>query len=587
MASLTPGVLSKLLQNVGNREVKVAGEHRSPLLQVIGIVPALAAADDADPWRNKGFFVRVSDSVHSAYVSISDEDVDLILTDKIQLGQFIHVAWLDAASPVPVLRGVRPVPRRRPCVGNPKDLISSDLLSVPAKVEAAGKKGPKAAKRAETKAVVKRAVCEEPMPRRLLMEGSESRRLSLDSSRRGWERSEVAKNSPRPSSVSRLKGSSSSSDNAVGVSSGRKAYSEKDSAVKRSNLSISPPLKNENENVSQKIVSKPQGKYLKYPTEVTLPSPFQKVPLSFKTWSNKMSLDSVPHVVRDLGKDAITHRDHAFLASVYALEEASVSNCVIQCMSMFAELCQSSQKDSAGKVVEQYLNLHHAMQKATTDVYALLSRRLQEPKTSPLLNRQLPEICADLPNKNAISWIRAAVETDLSRFYLFRNEEERDVLNGEKCHLVVLENTVKKAEHENHSPQHKQSPSNHKSSFPESSVKGPSPSHRSSLTTKITQREGWSKGNGLKEVATLAGKLVSVCGAWFLDYLEDALNREFGLKTGDSGSETSDVLRQLKRVNQWLDDSFIKGTGADVRIESLKQKLYQFLLQHIDSAIGK
>ena len=86
------------------------------------------------------------------------------------------------------------------------------------------------------------------------------------------------------------------------VSSGKKAYSEKDSAVKRSNLSISPPLKNKNENVPQKIVSKPQGKYLKYPTEVALPSPFQKVPLSFKTWSNKMSLDSVPHVVRDLGK---------------------------------------------------------------------------------------------------------------------------------------------------------------------------------------------------------------------------------------------------------------------------------------------
>lgn len=34
MASLTPGTLQKLLQNVGNQDFKVAGDHRSALLQV-------------------------------------------------------------------------------------------------------------------------------------------------------------------------------------------------------------------------------------------------------------------------------------------------------------------------------------------------------------------------------------------------------------------------------------------------------------------------------------------------------------------------------------------------------------------------
>ncbi|EEC83968.1 hypothetical protein OsI_30093 [Oryza sativa Indica Group] len=103
MASLVPGVLLKLLQHM-NSDVKVAGEHRSSLLQV-------------------GFYLKVSDSSHATYVSLPEEQHDLILSDTIQLGQFIHVDRLEAATPVPILRGVRPVPGRHACVGSPEDLV--------------------------------------------------------------------------------------------------------------------------------------------------------------------------------------------------------------------------------------------------------------------------------------------------------------------------------------------------------------------------------------------------------------------------------------------------------------------------------
>ncbi|KAI3821949.1 hypothetical protein L1987_09525 [Smallanthus sonchifolius] len=98
MASLAPGVLSKLLQNLDNPAVKVTDDHRSPILQVIGIVPRDDVFDSDR--RNRGFYLRVSDSVHSAYVSVPVADVDLILSDKIQLGQFVHVTRLDSGSPV-------------------------------------------------------------------------------------------------------------------------------------------------------------------------------------------------------------------------------------------------------------------------------------------------------------------------------------------------------------------------------------------------------------------------------------------------------------------------------------------------------
>lgn len=119
MASLTPGVLKKLLQSI-NSNVKVRGEYRSVLLQVISIVPALSGSD---LWPNHGFFIKVSDSSHSTYVSLSKEDNELILNNKLQLGQFFYVDRVEAGTPVPILVGARPVPGRHPFVGNPKDLM--------------------------------------------------------------------------------------------------------------------------------------------------------------------------------------------------------------------------------------------------------------------------------------------------------------------------------------------------------------------------------------------------------------------------------------------------------------------------------
>lgn len=199
MASLTPGVLSKLLQNLDNPTAKVAGDHRSPLLQVIGIVPK----DDVFDFdrKNKGFYLRVSDSIHSAYVSVAEADVDLILSDKIQLGQFIHVTRLDFGSPVPVLRGLKPVPKRRPCVGDPKDLISSDSLVIRSNSRVDFSKKKKEGKVKESNSNSSRRLSLVNVKTR---DEPETRRLSLDySSRKSWDRS------PAPASKHRRSGSDS------------------------------------------------------------------------------------------------------------------------------------------------------------------------------------------------------------------------------------------------------------------------------------------------------------------------------------------------------------------------------------------
>lgn len=183
MASLTPGVLSKLIENAGNKDFKVTGQHRSPLLQVLEILPSLPGAgdDQNDPWRSRGFFLKLSDSLHAAYAALSDADVDLIYSDKIQLGQFVHVSRFDSAgsdSRVPILRGLKPVSRRRPCVGNPTDLVSSDALPI------------------SRAAAPKRQAKSKPLAKKV-----EPRRLSLDSARRGWDQG------PPPSAAVKAAGS--------------------------------------------------------------------------------------------------------------------------------------------------------------------------------------------------------------------------------------------------------------------------------------------------------------------------------------------------------------------------------------------
>nr|XP_023915989.1 uncharacterized protein LOC112027572 [Quercus suber]POF06116.1 hypothetical protein CFP56_45975 [Quercus suber] len=120
MASLTPGILLKLLQSM-NSTSRVTGDHRSALLQVIGIVPALAGSD---LWPNHGFYVQLSDSLNSTYVSLSERDNELILTNRLQLGQFVYVDRFDFDSPVPRVCGIRPIAGRHAFVGTPEPLVA-------------------------------------------------------------------------------------------------------------------------------------------------------------------------------------------------------------------------------------------------------------------------------------------------------------------------------------------------------------------------------------------------------------------------------------------------------------------------------
>nr|GMD24679.1 Leucine-rich repeat-containing protein 50 [Ipomoea batatas] len=117
MAALEPGVLLKLLNGMKSGD-KPTGEHRSSLLQVTDIVPA--DLDEKNLWPEHGFYIKVSDSSDSVYVSLPFEQDELVLSNKMQLGQFVYVDRFEPGSPVPVVIGARPLPGRQPLIGTPE-----------------------------------------------------------------------------------------------------------------------------------------------------------------------------------------------------------------------------------------------------------------------------------------------------------------------------------------------------------------------------------------------------------------------------------------------------------------------------------
>lgn len=125
MANLTAGVLFRLLQVMGVEDYDHDDCRKPVLLQMRSIIPALAEGDLS---LNQGFFLKVCDSSHEMYVSFSQEQDGMILSNKLQLGQLMYVEKLEAAYPVPMLEGIRPVPGRHPCDGEPADLVSLNNL---------------------------------------------------------------------------------------------------------------------------------------------------------------------------------------------------------------------------------------------------------------------------------------------------------------------------------------------------------------------------------------------------------------------------------------------------------------------------
>lgn len=561
MASLTPGVLLKLLQNVDSH-VKICGEHRSVLLQVISIVPALTGGD---LWPDHGFFLKVSDSSHSTYVSLSKEDNELILNNKLQLGQFFYADRLEAGTPVPTLVGVRPLPGRNPFVGNPKDLmllveppegpvqVDRDELSVKSKATKLVSRASESKVRSsrhklvikEERSVVSSRYMEGVFSSHQRVSSSDSISMkstdteSIGDGKHGFLRSKLHK--PRgqslPSTPCPSRPVTPSRARPVTPSRARPMIPTRTHPVTPSRSRPVSPCRTRPDPLEAKIeTSRETLQALKLTNRRSI-SKQENINLNCSANAKEKSTQtseltspwsSLPASLLKPGKGMLRRRNLASLVAAEAQREATAAAILVKCIDMFADLCSSASPTTPHLPLSKFFTL-----------YQLLDQ--------PISSSSRDHKSVHLPTNSSPS------------------------PSKEKPSLAPL-------------------PLNGKTK-----TKPTKPPPELSLAEKFE----WSKGKGLNEIKDLRETLLKETQEWFLKFLDGALDCGFKVekKAKDSAGRRTEpnnhiaiTLSQLKQANEWLDR--LKGNlvaekahqGAADRVDKLKKKVYACLLVHVDSA---
>lgn len=278
--------------------------------------------------------------------------------------------------------------------------------------------------------------------------------------------------------------------------------------------------------------------------------------------------------------------------------------------SLYTELTFSAKEDNPQPVVEQFLALYSSLNKATL-ISESLTKTLSASALSEELQDEPSEEALKLSSgkqKNATSWVQAALVTDLSPFTVFNKATVHShaptaawprnpvMINGNQP-MVVLENTSKIAVSKNQI-QIKARPS-------VSSKPGPSVSSKPATSTAprraldgllasqktiVPPPIEWSRGGGLGEAAELANSLLVESREWFLGFVERFLDADDASALSDK-SQIAAMLSQLKRVNDWLDqvgaqkdDNGENDVVPPEKVEKLRKKIYEYLLTHVESA---
>ncbi|KAJ0250689.1 Uncharacterized protein HA466_0139880 [Hirschfeldia incana] len=690
MANLVPGVLLKLLQHM-NTDVKIAGEHRSSLLQVISIVPALAGGE---LFSNKGFYLKVSDSSHATYVSLPDEHDDLILSDKLQLGQFIHVDRVESSSPVPILCGVRPVPGRHPCLGTPEDIVATHALGF----LSGGDKGKKPKERVKATAkggVVAPNGTERPVGNRLSVDEScESKKpyvlsraksgLSLDVRKEPLGKVKTSKSIPSsPTSCYSLPTSFAKFTNGIkqqqvvkpekgrfllkvesptvgkklpliknfvqGIEFGAKALrkswegsldirasdssrlkklTKRDStpdarslaAPRKSTSSEKLPSKQEKANVFAKSskensktqqtkkvettgtvdtkdkTTKPKSTSIdrKSAAENGLPGSLVKVPVNSKRLAAaSIQWSSLPSSLSRLGQEVLRNRDAAQVVAIEAMQEASASESLLQCLIMYNDLMSTAKEDVPLPVVEQFLKLHSSL-KNVQIVTDSLSRLVSSTSSSEHEENRCEEAvkAASEKQKLAASWVQAALVTNLSAFSVYSSKPAE----SKSKPVIMLE-----SQGNNTAGKSRGSVQNRPTVGSKLVAQGMIRKHRENSSSQRgtmvapgseSPPPKWVKGDGLNEATDLAEKLKMVSQDWFLGFVERFLDAdvvETSSNLSDNG-QVAGMLSQLKSVNDWLheigskeDEEGLQEVSKET-IDGLRKKIYEYLLTHVESA---
>ncbi|XAR52922.1 hypothetical protein NMG60_11021257 [Bertholletia excelsa] len=582
MASLKPGILTKLLDDM-KEEGNGSDDVRKPvLLQIRSIIPVM---DEGDLFPNRGFYLKVSDSSHATYVSLPHEQDEMILNNKLQLGQFIYAEKLEPEYPVPVIRGIMPVPGRRSCEGTPEDIVPmSNLVKFleSSNSDIVKDKGVISEKpvhdsgerrfqgRLRSSSAPKTRVGEQRRGLSCITKRCEDEKRNSDSSqdtdtdsdspkstvsstritkRRSWNETELldvkkifnsSSRETRPRTASRSANASpahsvrydSSEDSSTSTTRGRVAGSTIKS-LRSSNRSkmVAPKIKDE-ESFDQEAIS--------------------NVIDDKKRAESRILWDSFPSSLAKLGKDMVKQRDNALLVAVEALQEACAADKLIS---------------NIRTLLVQSLTNISPLRTSCTDINSSGSVK------------EVLDLAVER-KKNATSWINSAIALNLCPF---------SASIGPKTEILGSGRAGKK-------------------SSPSSRITKPKGACIISKQRNIGEVSvgiafdkdnplEWARGSTLQEAAELASSLREESRRTFLDNIEKFLD-DIESKTCSlvSDSHLTGMMYQIKRVNDWLDvvkreassekngckeNSVMRDSEMEV-CRRLRAKIYEVLLKHVE-----
>ncbi|XP_031264705.1 uncharacterized protein LOC116123053 [Pistacia vera] len=401
MATLAPGILVKLLSGM-NTGLKPTSEHRSSLLQVTDIVPA--ELDEKNLWPKHGFYIKVSDSSHSIYVSLPSDQDDFVLSNKMQLGQFIYVDRLEPGSPVPVVKGAKPLPGRHPFVGTPEPLMglrekgekSEQKANSKVSGQRRGSWGQNGVDGVSSPMVLKPVPLDfdpctpvkerpsaiktmSPMIRgRVAKDGSVNAgiRCSFGGGllakmvdMKGESPALLRKSCVAPS-ASKFPRSKSVCEREPRIPVSPFNSAEKKSSTPPPNLRNARPIASLNkagdsENSNSRVVPQPPSQSVNSASD-----------------SSTSLAKNLPGKLSILGKEAVQQRETAQKIALQALREASATETLVRSLKLFSNLSKSARADAPAACFEKFIEFHQQIVQAVSDMVSIqaATEMAQNPK---------------------------------------------------------------------------------------------------------------------------------------------------------------------------------------------------------------
>ncbi|EOA33812.1 hypothetical protein CARUB_v10021284mg [Capsella rubella] len=371
MAALAPGILQKLIDGM-KTGIKPTREHRSSILQVTDIVPIDLDEKSLEP--NQGFLIKVSDSSHSIYVTLPSDQDDVILSNKMQLGQFIYVDRLEPGSPVPVIKGAKPIPGRHPLLGTPEP-----LMGLKGKSEQVTVSKPRRGSWGQNIDVLSPFVVK---PMLLDLEQSTPAKRSIS-----------ARFAASP--VRRARGVRCSFGGGV---LGKMEGESPATAMLRKSCAVPSSSKFPR----SKSVCDREGK--RNNTSASLLSPFKfslevqedVVPLSTSKRSTSLRQETkmiksekdtnLPGRLNTLSKEATQLRETAQKIALQALREATATETVVRHLKTFASLSKSAKAECPAMCFEKFMQFHKEMAQTVTEITSIEAAALDAENKSRNIN---------------------------------------------------------------------------------------------------------------------------------------------------------------------------------------------------------